>query len=446
MQSRFKWAAIAVVSLTALAACDDPGDDFSPPQSFTLRAIHAVADAPAVDVEVGGLPIATDLEFKQATRNIGYPVGRDTAVRVDGVVPGGTVTVIGPVEVDFEADMEYAIIALGSLAAIEPLILERTATDIAAGSVRAEVVHAAASAPQVDVYVTAPDADLLQAEPLGSFAFKETLGPVDVPAAEYQIRVTLPGDPASVVFDSGTVALPAAADLLILAVDNTGPGPAPISLIVSDASGSFEILDRATPSGYRVIHASPDAPPVDVYVDGALVLESVPFPAFSDFSYVPPGGYELVVTAENNPGAIVIEESIELEAGTEVSLYAAGPLAAIEPYVLEDDRRSVATEARVRIVHLSPSAGPVDIYVTAPGTAIETIDPAFASVEFKAETGYVSLPGADYEVTVTVVGTKTAAIGPAAITVADGGVYTAVARDAPADAPPFGLILLDDFN
>jgi hypothetical protein len=46
---------------------------------------------------------------------------------------------------------------------------------------------------------------------------------------------------------------------------------------------------------------------------------------------------------------------------------------------------------------------------------------------------------------VTATGTKTAAIGPATITVTNNGVYTAVARDNVGGGMPLGLILLDDF-
>ena len=90
----------------------------------------------------------------------------------------------------------------------------------------------------------------------------------------------------------------------------------------------------------------------------------------------------------------------------------------------------------MRIVHLSPSAGLVDLYVTSPGTEIADVEPAFTAVDFKGETGYVDLPAGSYEVTVAVAGTKTAAIGPTAITISDGGIYTAVARDAPGDPRP----------
>jgi hypothetical protein len=85
------------------------------------------------------------------------------------------------------------------------------------------------------------------------------------------------------------------------------------------------------------------------------------------------------------------------------------------------------------------------VYVTAPGASIATATPALTNVPFRAESGYLSLAAGSYDVTVTPAGTKTAAIGPATITIANGGVYTAAARDAVGGGPPFGLILLDDF-
>ena len=151
------------------------------------------------------------------------------------------------------------------------------------------------------------------------------------------------------------------------------------------------------------------------------------------------------MTPAGNPGTVVINAPVTLSAGVQYSVYAVGTLATIAPLVTTDDRRRLATQGKVRIIHGSPSAGNVDIYLTAPGAGIATATPILTSVPFKADTGFLSVAAGSYDVTVTPAGTKTAAIGPATITIANKGIYTAVARDAVGGGTPLGLILLDDF-
>jgi hypothetical protein len=439
---------LAAALLAAGCSSSDSGPPAAPAPAATtqLRFIHASPDAPDVNIGATGRTYALGLGYKQATPFTTTTPETIGNLRVDGIVPGGTVTVIGPVDVTLAADTEYSVLAVGPVASIGALVIAEPATPVPAGQVRVQVVHGAPNAPAVDVHVTAPDAMLDSSTALGSFAFGEDLGPVEVPAGTYRIRVTPAGTADPVVFDSGAVDLPARAGLLVVAVENTGAGDAPISLLVHTGSSTFEILDADTPAEVRVIHASPDAPAVDVYVDGTQVLADVPYPAFSGYLPVPPGTYNVVVTPAGNPGVNVIDVDLTVEAGVQYSVFATGLVADIAPYVLVDDNRAVATEAKVRIAHLAPGAPLVDIYVTAEGADISTLAPTFAGVDFLDETGYVSVPGGVYDVTVTLAGTKTAAIGPATIEILDGGVYTATARDAAGGGAPFGLILLDDFN
>ena len=213
-----------------------------------------------------------------------------------------------------------------------------------------------------------------------------------------------------------------------------------------NGAGSLEILDVNTPTSLQVIHASPDAPAVDIVVDGGVLVPGLAFPEATGFVEVPGGIYNVSVTVAGNPGAIAIGPvDLDLIPGTRYSVFAVGELAAIEPLILTDDPRRVATNAKVRIVHASPTAADVDIYVTAVGADINAETPTLENVPFKANTGFLSLPAGDYDVTVTPTGTKTAAIGPATISISDGGIYTAVARDPLPGAAEFGLIVLDDF-
>lgn len=448
----------AVAMLLALAGCDSdsssggtPAEPPPPPSIATAQALHASPDAPPVIISFNGQAQPDETDYRQGTPVVNLTAG-DVEIQVDGVLPGGNATVIGPVTVPFAEDTFYRVIAVNDVANLEPIILEQPDTDIATGELRVRVLHAAPLAPEVDVYVTTPGADLAASAPLGTFEFGGDLGPVDVTAGDYQLRVTAAGDPAAVVFDSGTVSLGAGGNLLVAAVENTSTGGAPINLVVQPADNdveSFTLFDVNTPADVRAIHAVPDAPAVDVVVNddfGAPLVSNLSFPEFTPFVSVPPDTYNVKIAPTGTQNA-VLDADLELAVGERYSVFAVNTLAAgIEALVANDDARRVATYAKVRIVHASPAAGNVDIYVTAPGADITAETPTLADVPFAANTGFLPLAEGDYDVTVTPAGSKTAAIGPATISVANGGIYTAAARDAVGGGAPLGLILLDDFN
>lgn len=445
---KFSSKLIVVCSMLTLAACssdNDPQPPTPPPPTTKVQVVHGSPDAPPVNVLIDGNQVLGDVDYKVGSQLLTLDAGT-YSVQVDGILPGDDITVIGPVDLDLAADTIYTIAAVNTVSAIEPVVISQPDTAVSAGSARLFVLHGAAAAPTVDVFVTAPGADLASSAPVGTFSFKETIGPAEVAAGDYQVRVTAAGNPSAVVFDSGTVTLNDGDDLTVTALPNTSGGAAAISLVALDGAGSLEILDVDTPTSLQVVHASPDAPAVDVIVDGGVLIADLEFPQATGFVETPAGTYNVAVTVADNPGAIAIGPiDLDLVAGTRYSILAVGELAAIEPLILTDDPRRVATNAKVRIVHASPTAADVDIYVTAVGADINSEAPTLANVPFKANTGYLALPAGDYDVTVTPTGTKMAAIGPATISIEDSGIYTAVARDPLPGESEFGLIVADDF-
>jgi len=442
---------IAVIAAAGLlSACSDSdrvpatgSPTLPPPESFKVQVLHASPDAPAVNVALGSITVE-GVDYKDGTAALEAAVGT-YSVQVDGILPGGNATVIGPVDLTFAADTLYSIIAIDGVADIRPLVLEQPATAVSSSQTRIRVVHAAPLAPEVDVYLTAAGADLSASAPVGSFAFGEDLGPVQIPAGDYQIRVTAAANPAAVVFDSGEIQLPGGADLLVTAVENTATGASPISLVVQDGLGASEIFDAATPATVRVVHASPDAPAVDVLVNDVEAVADLAYPEFTGFLELSPAEYNIKVTPADNPGVIAIEADLPLAVGTKYTIMAVNTLASIEPLLADDDPRRISTEARLRLIHASPAAGNVDIYLAAPGTDITGIEPALEDVAFRVNSGFLSIAEGNYEVTITPAGTKSTAIGPVAVSLANGRVYTAIARDPiPMEAGP-PLILMDDF-
>ena len=173
------------------------------------------------------------------------------------------------------------------------------------------------------------------------------------------------------------------------------------------------------------MHGISDAPAVDVVANNEIVLvDGIQFPRTTDYLSVAAGDYLIDVVADSDNSVVAIDDAeLTLEVGMSYTAIANNVLAAPELDVLVDMPRSVATEAKVRIVHASPSAGNVDIYVTADGE-IDAVDPAFADIAYETgelvETGYVSLAEGDYVVTVTPTGTKTAAIETGVLTLENG--------------------------
>jgi len=82
--------------------------------------------------------------------------------------------------------------------------------------------------------------------------------------------------------------------------------------------------------------------------------------------------------------------------------------------------------------------------VAAPSTDINGINPTFANVPFKANTGYVGLAGGTYEVSVTPAGSKTPVAIFATLPIANGDIFTVIARDNTGGGAPLGLLVEDE--
>ncbi|MBS3803555.1 MAG: DUF4397 domain-containing protein [Oleiphilaceae bacterium] len=263
------------------------------------------------------------------------------------------------------------------------------------------------------------------------------------------------------IFDSGTVALSASADLLLGAVINTGANQdaSPISLMVVNGDQVAEAFDVDQSAGVRVGHNSANAPEVDVLVNDAKVFsnlaftETVPSAARDSYAALPGGETNVKVAVSADNTLVPIDADLLLVNGQGYTALAIGLVGdvdtPIEALVLEDSVRSIATQASLRVVHGSTAAGNVNVYLLPEGQeTVGNATPVLADAPYKAVTGYLPVAADTYNLVVTDADGN-AAIGPAEITLDAGAVYTAVARDGQqsgsSSLTDFGLILLDDF-
>jgi hypothetical protein len=169
----------------------------------------------------------------------------------------------------------------------------------------------------------------------------------------------------------------------------------------------------------RVVHASPDAPAVDVWVNGAVAFSNAPFTGITDYAKLEPGAYSVQVTPTGATEPVVIDANLDLATTTDYTVVAVGQLANIEPLVLVDNNSAPAAgKAHVRFVHASPDAPAVDIAVANGGPVL------FPNVSFKGVGDYLPVDAGTYDLEARIAGTDTVALSVPGVMLDEGTVYT----------------------
>lgn len=192
----------------------------------------------------------------------------------------------------------------------------------------------------------------------------------------------------------------------------------------------------ADTSRVRVIHASPDAPAVDVYLDGSKVdaLTNVPFGAISEYLTVPAGDHAVTVYATGTTETAVIDADVSVAAGASYTIAAIDPVASIKATVFQDDPQPVSGSAKVRVVHLSPDAPAVDI-------APDGADPQVSDLAYPDATGYLALDAGTYDLEVRGAGSTDVALQLDPLTLDDGRAYSVFAIGSAGQEPLGGNAL-----
>lgn len=202
---------------------------------------------------------------------------------------------------------------------------------------------------------------------------------------------------------------------------------AAVALFAFTACSEDEDNNMVTPTptakaSVKVIHASPDAPGVDLLVDNTVAGTNLTFPNNTGYLEVNAGTRNVKVNATGT-STTVIEANLNLMENKNYSVFAVNALSSIEPLVLEDDLTNPASgKAHVRFVHLSPDAPAVNITLT-DGTIV------FGNVAFKGSIGFTPLDAGTYDLQVRDAATNTAVVlSLPNITLQAGKIYTVFAK------------------
>jgi hypothetical protein len=172
-----------------------------------------------------------------------------------------------------------------------------------------------------------------------------------------------------------------------------------------------------------VVHASPDAPGVDLLIDNTKVnTAALNYPDNTGYLDVQAGRRNVKVNAAGT-STTVIDANVDLTRDMNYSIFAINTLSAIEPLVLTDDLTAPASgRAHVRFVHLSPDAPAVDIAVAGGGPVL------FSNRAFKSFTPFAPVDAGTYDLEVRVAGTNIVALEVPGVQLSSGRIYTIFAR------------------
>ena len=353
----------------------------------TVRVVHASPGAPDVDILLDGLLLAEALPFGSTTDYVPLAPG-DHVLQV--VATGGSPEeAVAELTMTAEPAAAYLFVAVRPLAEIEGRLYDVGLDDIEPGNARVRVVNAVSDAESVDLAVTGGDT-LFDGVGLGDAADYADLAPgtysFDLRDDEDRTVATVP----ELVIEEA-----AAYDLVAIgASDEQGPTVLPLVTRVSPPCGEVLGIGGGEESCVRLVHAAPDSPAVDVYVNDSLVAENLGFGAATEYVALPSGeGRTVQVAATGTPAEeAVLTSDLALEVGQAYTALVTGNADDLQLVVTGTDLRPIPeNQARLGFINASPDAGALAIELADGPTLVSDLG-------FRAISEYTAIDVGEYTV------------------------------------------------
>jgi len=194
-----------------------------------------------------------------------------------------------------------------------------------------------------------------------------------------------------------------------------------------------QIVSAESAARVRVLHASVDAPPVDILVNDSVAIEDLSFGNIAGYVSLPSGSYSIKVRGANTTGPDVISTNITVRGGRDYTIAASGTLSSIKAAVYEDSNvLANKNKGKLRVIHLSPGAPAVDI-------AEKGGKVLLSNVSFENASDYLRLKSGSYDLEVRVAGTQNVVLNLPDVMIESGKVYQIYAVGVVGGTPAFGV-------
>ncbi len=423
------------VGLLLVAGCSETQREEATGKG-SIRGLHAMAGAPEVNFLIEERSLAT-LSYRGATSpqlfdDLTYAFNFDTRF------PGDTEMLrLATVSAAIQPDTHHVFALTGTVEAPSIIVWEtpQRAFDENATVFEVSVGNLAAGAGEVDVYLGAPGVAPAAGQARGTLGFGEILPPFDAEAGGWVFTVTAAGAPADVLFRSSTQTL-SEGNSLLFAILDSGPSFTSDLIVqrITRDGAAVRLPDNRFRPTRQFFHAASGTAGLDVVVGddfAAPVVSGLEFGQVSPDVPVPSGESTYSVTQAGNPGAILHEEDDASAANSRSTSFIAGPPGELELVTFVDNRRPIPRIAKLRVTLLSANFEEADLYLLQSGSDLADASPGVSGMDTLSTTGYLQLAPGSYDLTVTVTGEKTVAVGPLTLDLASGAIEDLAIIDTP---------------
>jgi Domain of unknown function (DUF4397) len=410
------WLALLAAGLTGCntgKGVTDPATQFA-----NLRIANFIPDASGpVNVTVDGQNLASGVGFEMVTayQQIG------SGLRPIEVSVAGTAGNVISTSATFTGVTNNSFLTYGS--ADDPLFLaiQDNYVDPGAGMFSIRAINAATGVKSVDVFVTAPGADLSIAAPnLAGVALGTTSVAIILPVGNYEIRVTSSGT-KNVIYDTTPQSFAEHTEFEAVVYTKTSSTLVGMTLLNVDTT-STPVTKPNLMAQFKVVNGSSVPSPLNVFVNQDLLLSNIPSGGASSYLETLAGSPSLSVEATATPGAPLLTITPNLGPGTDTSVLFTGTAGALKALVLSDDNiQPVSDRARVRFVNGTTDVSALDVYVNFSKQISGLAQNSQSSgIEFSADPD----AGTNYQIDFDVAGTSQPSLQLNAVTLFGGRVYS----------------------
>lgn len=198
----------------------------------------------------------------------------------------------------------------------------------------------------------------------------------------------------------------------------------------------------AATANLRFVQGSPDAPPVDYVVDKTTQSSNLLYGNASTYASVKSGTRDVHIVPVNSTKPL-LAQTVSLADSANETLILTGPVAQLKPLVLDDSTTSGTTSSNnVRVVNISITMGPADIYIIPAGGSLGSATPVAKGLDFDQNTGYVGTgsTSGNFDVYITKPTTQNVYLSTGSLNLSTSQKQTILILDSPSGGFTFTLL------